>query len=73
MAYVESTIDPAITDPVNIAIPFKQLTNEENLITSSSLDMSYKILKEDKPNPENVKPAKRLMINDTITLPFSSK
>ena len=72
MTYGESTIEPAITEPVNTPMPFKQLTNEENLITSFSLEISYKILNDDNPKPENVKPAKRLIISDTIILPFPS-
>ena len=67
--YVESTIDPAIIDPANIAIPFEQFANDENLITSWDLDISYKILKDDNPKPENVNPAKRLIIDETIILP----
>ena len=73
MIQPESTIDPAITDPANIPMPFKQLTKEENLITSSSSDKSYSILKDDRPKPENVKPARRFIISETITLPSSLK
>ncbi len=73
MIYFESTIEPAIIEPVNIPIPFKQFTSDENLITSCSSDISYKILNDDKPKPENVKPARRFIINDTMILPFSLK
>ena len=73
MIYAESTIDPAITEPVKIPIPFMQFTNEENLITSSSSDISYNMLNDDKPNPEKVKPANRFMMKDTIILPCSPK
>ena len=69
----ESTIDPAITDPKKIPIPFKQLTSDENFITSLLSEISYKILKEDRPKPENVIPATKFIIRETPTLPLLSK
>ena len=69
----ESTIKPAKTDPRKTPIPFRQFIREENLITSSSAHSSYTMLNEDRPNPEKLIPASKLIIKEIIILPFVSK